>query len=862
MKKKHQKLPKFGRLILRILLEDEDYYQMSGDIDEVMNYKSSEEGKFKALKWYTGHLLKSIPQILITSIYWSYVMLKNYFKVTFRTIRKQKIYSFINILGLAVGMTCCILILLWVQDEIGTDRFHEKKDFLYMVGTRSLYSGSWIASAGTPPAFGPALKEENPEIVNSARIQNGTNDMVVKYKEKIFVEPIKAGDFSLLEMFTFSLVRGNLETVKNDPFGIFITEKIAEKYFTNEDPIGKTLIVDNRLNYTVAGILKNMPANSLISFDLLVPCEALDNLYNQKGYTRTWYNLSFRTFAETGKNVSIEDINKRIENRIIQGNNNMEQVKPFLRKYSEIYLYGLKGDGWMIGQVIMFGMIAGIVLLIACINFMNLSTARAGTRAREVGMRKVMGAHRKNIIKQFFGESILLTVVSFVIALVLSYLLLPAFNGLSNKNLSFDISGHAFIILGMIGIVIFTGVISGSYPSFFLASFKPANVLKSSKGSGTKSSVFRKVLVVIQFGISIILIICTIVVFKQLNFLLDKNLGLEKDQIVYTRGRGEVRKDYNIVKQELLKNPDILNVTCSQSPITGIYWNGHNWNWEGRDEQTDPLVTYLYTDTDFLKTFSIQMSEGEFFSEKTITSGTETSPKIIINEFFSNLMGEGSKIGKTLSQGNTYYTIIGVVKDFHFKPLHTEMQPIILFHNLTRPNYIFMKIRPVNVSATLKGIETVFKKVNPDYPFSVRFLDEDFQRLYNYYKRRGKLFQAFAFLAIFISCLGLFGLASFIAERRTKEIGIRKALGANISNILILLNKEFLTWVLTANTLAWPVAYYFSKSLLQGFPYRINLGIELFLFSGLAALLIAVVTISVQSIKAARINPADSLRYE
>ena len=759
-------------------------------------------------------------------------------------------------------MTCCILILLWVHDEICTDKFHEKKENLYMVGTRSLYSGEWFTSSGTPPAFGPALKEENPEILNSARIQNGRNDMVVRYEDKIFVEPLQAGDFSLLEMFTFPIVKGSLEAAENNLFAIFITERIADKYFEKEDPVGKTFIVDNRLNYTVAGVLKNMPTNSLIRFDLLIRIETLDNLYNQEGYTRTWYNLSFRTFAEVEKNVSIEDINQKIENRIIQGNNNLEQVKPFLRKYSEIYLYGLRGDGWMIGQVIMFGLIAGIVLFIACINFMNLSTARAGTRAREVGMRKVMGAHRQNIIKQFFGESMFLTVVSFVIALVLSYLLLPAFNGLSNKSLSFDLTKHAFIILGMMGIVIFTGIISGSYPSIFLASFKPANVLKSSMGSGTKSSVFRKVLVVMQFCISIVLIICTFVVFKQLDFLLNKNLGLEKDQIIYTRGRGDARKNYNTVKQELLKNQDVLNVTCSQSPITGIYWNGHNWHWEGRDEQTDPLVTYLNTDIDFLKTFSIQLADGEFFSKKILTSDAKTSPKIVINEYFARLMGEGSQVGKILMHGDESYTIIGVVKDFHFKPLHTEMQPIILFHNLSRANYIFMKIRATNIAATIKEIETVFKKFNPNYPFSAMFLDEDFERLYNYFKRRGNLFQTFAFLAIFISCLGLFGLASFIAERRTKEIGIRKAHGASVSNILILLNKEFLKWVIAANIIAWPIAYYFSKNLLQNFPYRIGLSLELFLISGFAALLIAVLTISTQSIKAARINPADSLRYE
>ncbi|MFC1724477.1 ABC transporter permease [candidate division KSB1 bacterium] len=856
------KPPKIAKWLLKSFLKKEDRAFRTEDFEEVFQREIKDRGIFRAYIWYWFQVIRTILEFINFSFYWRLTMFKNYLKTALRNIKRHKGFSIINILGLAIGMTCTILIFLWVYDEISTDKFHKNDNCLYQITSRVLISGEWQTWPGAPPAIGPAIKEEYPEIVNTARLNNIANNVLVTYKEKRFIEPIQAGDISLLEMFTFPLVKGSIETVKNDRYSIFITEKIAEKYFGDENPIGKVLLIDNSLNFTVKGVLKNIPDNSTIKFDFLVPLENLDNFYNRDGYTLTWSNFSFKTYVQVGNNVSIEDLNKKIENRIIEGNANSEQAKPFLRKYSDIFLYGIKGTGGNINQVYMFGIIAGIVLLIACINFMNISTARAGTRAREIGMRKVAGAHRKNIMWQFLGESTVLTIISFIFALILSFLFLPAFNSLSGKNLSLNILIQPFIIFGIIGIIIFTGLISGSYPAVFLASFRPVSMLKGTESSGKKSSFFRKVLVVLQFAISIVLIICTLVIYRQLNFVLNRDLGLEKNQVIYTVPRGEIGNNYSVFKQELLKYPDVLNITTTQAPVSYIGWNTTNWDWEGKEEITNPLVNFVFTDIDFINTFGIEMEDGVFFLKEHVTSANGGQDKIVINETFADIIGEGSPVGKSLVNGNQSYTIIGIVKDFNYQPLFRQIEPMAIFYFPSISNFIYMKINSQNIASTVENIGNIYNKFAADYPFEYRFLDKDFERLYGSVQQRGRLFRYFAFLAVFVSCLGLFGLASFTAEQRTKEIGIRKVLGSKISGIIILLNKEFLKWVAAANIIAWPVAFYFSNKLLSNYAFRINLGLDIFIISGLFAFVIAILTISSQSIKAASTNPVDSLRNE
>ncbi|MCP4149895.1 MAG: FtsX-like permease family protein [bacterium] len=789
-------------------------------------------------------------------------MFRNYFKIAIRNILRQKGYSLINIGGLAIGMACTILIALWIQDELSFDQFHEKGDRLYQVLTTQIYSGkSYIG--GTPPAFGPALEKEYPEVEKAARMQSGTLDRVIRHGDKIFTESIQAADFSLLQMFTFPVIKGNLEAAIGDVNSIVISERIAKKYFGAKNPVGETLTMDAEYDLKVAAVIKNIPQNSRIRFDILVPVKILESLYKSPGFVGTWTNLSFRTLALLRPGVSAEAFSAKIDKRIIEGNGNEEDVRPFLCKYKDIHVYGVKGRMGNIGTIFMFGLIAFIILLIACINYMNLATARSSNRSKEVGLRKVVGAYRKDIIKQFFSESLVVSFIAFILAHSLASLFLPLFNSLTAKQLALDIFNNWQVMLGTVVMFIVSGIVAGSYPALFLSAFSPAKVLKGTVSAGAKGALFRKVLVVTQFAVSIGLIICTVVVTNQLEFFSKKNLGFEKDQLVYIPLKGDQEKIYNPIKTELLSHPDVLNISTTQSRLTGVYWNDHNWKWEGREEGTDPLVTDLYVDSDFADTFGIKTVKGSFFPEKFKFPVEKNTGTVVINETFMKIMKSDNPVGQVLSQPDgTKFTIIGVVKDFHFKPLNQDVEPIMLQIDPKNNHYLYMKIRPGSIDSVLKKAEAVYRKINPAFPFEYRFLDEDFEKVYLGEKQLGKIFRYFAFLAIFISCLGLFGLASFMAEQRTKEIGIRKVLGATETGMVVLLSKEFVKWVIMANIIAWPLAYYLMNDWLKEYAFRTELGISTFLLSGLAALLIALGTVAFQSIKADVANSIDYLKYE
>jgi len=862
MKGNWDKIPFFPRWLLKKMYVYSLGEGYSGDLEEEYFNIRNSEGRWKADLWIWRQLLKSIPSFLQSYLQWSFRMFNNYLKIAFRNIKRHKGYSFINISGLAIGMACTILIVLWIQDELSFDQFHENGDNLYFVATNRLYSGTWDIGSGTPPAFGPALKREYPEVLNTARLR-GTYLAVVKYGEKMYVEEIQAGDFSLLQMFTFPLVKGDLALALSNPYSIILTEKMAEKYFDKEEPLGNVLSIENEIDLTVAGVLKNMPHNSMIGFDFLIPIELLEKLYNNPKLTRTWTNLSFQTFAQLRENISPTVVNEKIENRIIEGNGNIEQVKPFLRKYTKIYLFGLTGYEGQIGLILLFFIIAGIILLIACFNYMNLATARSANRTKEVGMRKIVGASIKDVMKQFFSESILMSFISFIFAVVLVLWLLPAFNTLTNKQLTLDISNGMWpIIGGAIGLVILTGIVAGSYPSFFLSTFRPIKILQGTLSAGSKASLFRKILVVMQFTASVVLIICTAVVYKQFKFVLYKDLGFEKEQIVYIPIKGALNQKYNTVKQELLADPGILNITATHNPITNVGWNDHNWNWEGRDPYTDPLITYMFIDGDFIETFDIEMTKGHFFSKKFAFPVSENSNSVVVNEAFMRMMQTDTPVGQLISHEDDNYRIMGVVKDFHFKPLYTHIEPLILFVSPENFRYLYIKIRPDNIHETIERIETVYKKFNPAFPFQYHFLDEDFARLYRDNQRIGTILKYFAFLAIFISCLGLLGLASFMAEQRTKEIGIRRVLGSSEMAIFVLLIKEFIKWVIIANIIACPIAFLAINGYLQNYAYRTNIGLNIFILTGLLSVIIALATVSFQAIKAGHANPVDALKYE
>lgn len=855
-----------AQFLLRWILPDGTWDTPLGDFEEFYNSIAGEKSVASANAWYWKQIVKLIPAKIINSAYWSLQMFKNYLKVALRVIKRHKSFSIINIAGLAIGMACCILILLWVQDELGFDQFHEKGDDLYIVGTRMRLGSGIAITTGTPPALSPALKEEYPEVANSVRFCNGPHSLYLTYGDKKFREEAEAVDSSLLEMFSFPLKQGDPATALSDPYSLVMSERMALKYFRNEDPLGKVIRVDNTYDFAVTGVLEELSPHSSLQFDFLIPIEFLKERWNNPRHLETWYNLSFTTYVQLQDNVSPEDFSKKIAGRINK-DYPRDDVKPFLWPFKKLYLYGLGTGGGRIVQVRMLSLVALFVLVIACINFMNLTTARSGTRAKEIGMRKVAGAFRIDIIKQFFGESVLLSLLSIFLAVFLVLSLLSFFNWLTGKALSFNVGGNPSLIIGIIGVALLTGFISGSYPALMMSSLQPMRIMGGGSSASTKKSTLRKVLVVLQFAITIILIIRTVVIYDQLDYMHSKDLGFNKDHLVYIPVNGALTNQYEAAKQELLKIPGISDVSVTSRTPLLFGSSGSNWEWEGKSEDINPMIRYFCCDYDFLKTFEIEMAKGRFYSRELTPSASPESGQVVINEEFARIIGKENPVGTRLTKDGRQATIIGVIKDFNYWPLYWHSGPLIIFYKTynNTPHfyrYIFARVQPENISLTIDGIKRVYDEFNPEFPFIFRFLDEDYADLYLTEERTGSVIKYFSVLAILVSCLGLFGLASFLAEQRTKEIGIRKVLGSSVKNIVLLLTKDFVKWVALANIVAWPVAWYMSAKWLQNYAYRTPMNVWMFLFAGLLALAIALVTISYQSIKAATANPVDSLRYE
>jgi len=785
-------------------------------------------------------------------------LIKNYLKIALRNIKKHTWYSFINIAGLAIGMTCCILILLWVQDELSYDRFHENASDIYRVIQDinfADHSTTWTITQGP---LGPSLKKDFPEIINATRITG--RGLRLTYNDRSFDEVVGMADPSIFEMFTFPLIKGNPATALSDPNSIVLTEEMAEKYFGDENPIGKTIQADNEYDFLVSGVLKKIPDNSHLQFDFIIPF-----IFGRElNYTvDRWGNSQFRTYVQIQKGIPVQEVIQKISGYLYEKPTIEKDARLNLQPLTRIHLHSnyefdtAHGD---ITYVALFSLVAFFILFIACSNFMNLATARSGNRAKEVGMRKVAGAHRSSIIKQFFGESILLAFIALFFSLIIVKLLLPAFSNLAAKELSMNISGNLSGLLMLFGIALLTGIISGSYPAIFLSSFQPVKVLKGSLRSGQKGSVFRKILVVTQFSLTILLIICTGVVHNQLNYLRNKKLGYDKEHMIYMGMRGDMRANFDTLKNELLINSNISGVTASSNvPTYGYTFSNSLWRWEGQNPDEEILMRAVFIDYDYFKTFGMEIAECRSYSKDFSTDTTEA---IIVNEAAVKAMRMKSPLGKRLSINEQNFQIIGVVKNYNFRSLRQGIDPLILLFEPQASRVLFAKLKSDNISQTIGYIEKIREKFAPGYPSNYHFLDEALDDLYRSEERVGTIFRYFSVLAIFISCLGLFGLASFMAEQRTKEIGIRKVLGATVSNIIFLLSKEFAKWILVANIIVWPIAYYAANKWLQGFAYRTTIGLWIFILAAAMVLFIALLTVSYQSFKAATANPIDSLKYE
>jgi putative ABC transport system permease protein len=783
-------------------------------------------------------------------------MFKNYFKITLRNLARQKGYTIINVLGLAIGIACFILIAHWVFDELSYDQFHEKKDRIFRVNTISPNHGLVTSSS---LRLGPTMKHAYPEIENYTRIFPWARSLV-KYKDKVFDEwNIALVDSSFFSIFTFPFTKGQPKTVLTDRYSIVITEATAERYFGSEEPIGKMVYSrEFDRNFKVTGVIKNIPKISTMQFNIaaridLMPQQRL-NSWEFTGYTCLQLN----------ENVQPQDFNTKIAGFYSQYADSTFKSVPVLQQATKMHLYA-DGTPGLIKLVYIFSIIAVFILLIACVNFMNLSTARAAKYAKQVAVRKVVGAARKQLIIQFLGESIIVSFVSLFVALLLVEMILPGFNNIANKDISLLSSNTTTMLLFLVGVTLITGIIAGSYPALFLSSFQPAKVLKENRVPETRSQRFRNGLTIFQFTISIVLISSILVMRNQLYFLQTKATGINRDLVFGIDNNMDLNEKFDSYKYELLKNPSIESMTSAQNQPIDVD-NYIEVNWEGHFNEPEIPMAYTTVGYDFFKVFDMKFVQGRPFSRDFPTDETEAC---IINETALMLMQLDSPLGKKVyfdhpafPESLKHVNIIGVVKNHHFRSLHEVIGPFIIRMYKPYQSIIYFKLKPEDIGATIEYIRKVTHQFAPDFPFRFALLDDTYKRLYEVENRMEKIYQAFAFLAIFISCLGLLGLASFTIEQRTKEIGIRKVLGASTSGILQLLNREFIRWIIVANIIAIPIAYFAMKAWLQNFAYRITISWWTFILAGMLALVIALITISFQSIRAALANPVESLRYE
>lgn len=782
-------------------------------------------------------------------------MLKNYFKIALRNIRRNSTYSVLNISGMAIGMACSILILLWVQDEWSFDRHFKDADNLYRVLEKFIsIDGHLYQEATTPSPLAASLKEKYPEVIRSSRYIE--SPISVQNGDEYVYERVALADDDFLKMFDIKFVKGDINSALSDPNNIVLTEETAKKYFGHEDPLGKILKTTGK-PFTVTGVIKSLPLNSHIQFDLL----GSYRLFGPETYQWDVHGGCF-TYTELKPGTDGQLVSNKIIDVI--KNNVKEGYNPeiFLQNLKDIHLNSLgKYAGDVPGHgdityVTILGIVAIFILLIACINFMNLATAQSSMRSKEIGMRKVTGSDKTKIIFQFLGESLLIVFVAHIIGMILVELLLPGFNNLTAKHLFVNYLDPCLYVW-LIAIVLICSMLAGAYPALYLSSLKPLNIIKGIISKNPGNTGFRRVMVILQFSLSVLLIICTLVVGSQLQYLQNKNLGIKLDQIGHIKFRPKVSGE--TLKADLAKNPDILNATIAFPDFFDRDGGAQSFTWEGSKYNGEFYFGAIYTDVDFLNTFQLEMKEGRFFSNDF--PGDTTA--LVINEKATEILGFKDPVGRVLTSGDTKYRIIGVIKNFHFKTLKIEIDPLVIAKLSPRASgNCYIKMKTGNISSTVDYIKNLFKSYNLNAPLEFKFLDDEYDMLYRTEQRIGKILVYSSLLAIIISCIGLIGLSLFMTELRTKEIGLRKVNGARSFEIFFQLSKEYLILVMISIFIACPIAWYAMNKWLHSYAYRTTLNPWFFAEVGLIVLFIALFTVGIQSYKAARKNPVDALRYE
>lgn len=804
------------------------------------------EAEYAKVRRFRGDKPRWHPVRLLPSFAWSHL------KIAFRKMRKQKAYSFINIVGLALGLTCSILIFFWVRDELGVNLFHEKADRIYRINKIYTLGDTAGTNTSTPFPLADAVDEMFAEIEDSTRYYRVT--ALVEFGDKVFYErSVCLTDTSFFNIFTFPFVKGGPAAALGEQGSIFITETTAAKYFGSEDSLGKTLILDREKSFIVRGVIEDPPPDSDLRFDLFAPVAAMLD----PALLEDWTGHYAVTFVQLGEGVDPAATEAKLS-ALIKERLPDEKISLGLQPLAEIHLHAPDGSEQGMRYVRLFALIAVFILVIACINYINLSTARSEQRAREVGLRKVVGGRRGQIAWQFFAESVLFTLISLVAALFLVQSLHGIYRDLTGKTLLLsDFSPGVFA--GLLLLALFTGLASGTYPALVLSAFKPAQALRDNLDRPGRKASFRKALVVLQVALSIMLIIAMGAIEKQLKFMRMRDPGFNKENVLFMRIPEGAAQNYETFRNELLTNPAIQGTARTlQLPgeMSAIF---RGIRWEGMEAGESAALSFIPVDYDTLDLMEMTIAEGRNFSREFPSDESN----YILNEKAVEVMGLEDPIGKPFSLDEDIPgTIIGVVKDFHSMPLNFGIEPAVL---LMDPQYYavaLVKIRPGKQKEALGAIETAWDRFAPGFPCEYRHLDERFDLYYGAEILAGKILRYFVVIAVIISCLGLLGLSAFIAEQKTKEIGIRRTLGASVPQVVLLFVKQFLPWVLLANVLAWPAAYFGLRGWLNNYSYRTALGMPLFLMAAAAALVIAMITVSIQAVRAARADPIDSLRYE
>jgi putative ABC transport system permease protein len=874
----YRRPPRIAEWLLMRFYPDRGAYSTIGDFEEEFQSRAAEKGPFRAGLWYRAQLVEALPYLIKDVFYWRFAMFRNYLKVALRLMRKHKVYSFINVAGLAISMAGALLIIIWVRDELSYDKFNKNlKDICRVTCIGKAYSGF-----SSPAPFAPAAAEEIPEVVASARVQKNPK-LVFRHGERALYEANGiTTDPALFKMFTFPLIKGDSESALKGPLGIIMSETLARKYFGDEDPIGKTVNIEGRYDMTVGGVMADVPTNSHFRFDYAVSIKFAENM---NFWGMEWGDFNFMTYIMTTGRPDDNVLAAKLNNLAVSHKCPQivhKQLNFSVQRLEDVFLNPLGPYDIPLGNknyVRLFSLIALLIALIAGINFVNLATARAEKRAKEVGLRKVVGADRRQLIAQFFGESSLMTLLALALAIALAWAALPQFNALTGKTLTLRVFDPG-LLLSLAAIACFVGILAGSFPSLYLSSFAPAQVLKGSvpfisllkerRSGWVRRGSLRRLLVVGQFAVSIGLIAATFVIARQMAFIRQKSWSLGADQMLYIPFKENLGSKYDLVRNELLKNRAVLAVAAKDSLPTEINNNTDGIGWEGKT--ADRNGVYLETirvDAHYFETMGMPIVAGRGFSDDF---PGDVGKAYVLNEAAVRKTGLKDPVGKWFSLYGQKGVIVGIVKDTYFQSFRQEIraQAFARYKDLTSDisgtDVAFIKVEgdPAGkpFKEALTHIEKTWRSVNSVTPFEFHFLDQALDAQYLNEHRQGRLFGIFAFLAIFISCLGLFGLASFTAEQKTKEIGIRKTLGASIPNIVVLLSGDFFKAVLAANFISWPLTWVAMNSWLREFAYRASMNPLIYLGAGLTALVISWLTVALQTLRSARTNPVDALRFE